>query len=351
MEKKLLQEVNRFRQMVGLNLINEGKEKLIGAISDLKGKASELFGASTRTSPEGIFYMKVNSATDEAAIKRIFNEAANKAFARRLIQKTMIDAGAKVGKTVEYGIVQKFERGETISDVKSKIQTFINSKIESPFQDEIIKYYDDCIDDIFTGKKGEDVFGREVKDPRTPKPSPDPSVPPRVDLVAAKKSMKSMADGINNSEVREYVNKEIDNLTEDTLPADPSIWVLSKIDGIGNILKKSKDIDMELMERNQKKIGTVTNSILNENLPKRIKLGAKTTWALLGLGLAVGVLVVAYNLWNDPVDEYESWKRKFTKSAEDSGVPRENARKAADEAVESGKEIRKKGKGSYIKRK
>ena len=349
MEKKLLQEVNRFRQMVGLNLINEGREKLIGAISDLKGKASELFGASTRTSPEGIFYMKVNSATDEAAMKRILSETVNKAFARRLIQKTMIDSGAKVAKTIEYGIVKKFERGETISEVKSKMQTFINSKIESPFQDEIIKYYDDCIDEVFTGKKGSDVFGREVKDPRAPKP--DPTTTPRVDLGAAKKSMKSMADGINNSEVREYVNKEIDNLTEDTLPADPSIWVLSKIEGIGNILKKSKDIDMELMERNQTKIGNVTNSILNENLPKKIKVLSKSTWALIGLGLAVGVAVVVYNLWNDPVDEYESWKDKFVKSTEDAGVPRENARKAADEAVESGKEIRKKGKGSYIKRK
>lgn len=125
---------------------------------------------STKTSPEDIFYMKVNSAEDEAAIKRILNDAANRQFVKKLIQKKMIKNGGKVTQTIEFAIVTRFNKGMSISDLKSKVQDLINQYIESPYKEEIMKYYDDCIDAIFTGSKAEDVFGREVKDPRSKSP-------------------------------------------------------------------------------------------------------------------------------------------------------------------------------------
>jgi hypothetical protein len=121
------------------------------------------------------------------------------------------------------------------------------------------------------------------------------------------------------------------------------------MDGIAEILKKSKDVELELLQKNQQLIAAKANNILNENLPKKIKTLSKTGWALIGLGLVIGIAAIVYGFYTDPVGEYESWKEKFTDSAKNSGMPEQSARKAADEAVEAGKQIRKKGKSSYIK--
>lgn len=302
MEKKLLQEVNRFRQMVGLNLINEGREKLIGAISDLKGKASELFGASTRTSPEGIFYMKVNSATDEATMKRILSETVNKAFTRRLIQKTMIDSGAKVAKTMEYGIVKKFERGETISEVKSKLQTFINTNIESPFKDEIIKYYDDCIDEVFTGKKGEDVFGREVKDPRTPKPDPANSAK---ELEIAKNEMNQWLNTFDiPSKYKKIIRDRIDNMTE--APASSSASVESMVNESLRMMNLNPNVRKSVMKEVGDFIGYLFNPKSEQQVSSFLKITRKVLWSGFIIYLLYRVAVLGIDAYNAGEDKLKN---------------------------------------------
>jgi hypothetical protein len=142
---------------------------------------------STKTSTEDIFYMKINSAKDEAAMKRILNDAANSQFVKKWIQKNMINNGGKTTQVIEYAILNRYNKSQDINRVKTVINDIIDRQIESPFKDEIMKYYDDCIDDIFTGSKAEDVFGREVKDPRSK--SPDSSnLTKEVEIVKKKRT-------------------------------------------------------------------------------------------------------------------------------------------------------------------
>jgi hypothetical protein len=244
MEKNILNEIHRLRELMNLSIINEGRNDII---TDIITSADKLFSKAAARPEEKIFNTEIKKAgTDAQKIKNVF--ASNPSLANKVIKRAIIDSKDEFFKTIEGRIVYFIESGKKPNFIKSKIGELFDSNVQGELKDEYLKYYQDLISELTNPnntKTAKQVFGREVTPSSGPKSKPKTVTGPVIkttdELINdVKKAFPKTPDAVFD-QIR-ILSNDIDKLKTD---GEKLRFVHTKIDELTKILSQNKKLNQE----------------------------------------------------------------------------------------------------------
>lgn len=298
MEKKILTEINRFRELMNLTLLSEGRGDLV---SDVIKATNKLFSNAVPNSAEDIFNKGIiSAANDTSKIKNIF--ASNPKLARKVIKQAIVDSGDKFFMGIEERIIFYIDSNMSSSDIKNRVKVFFDKNVTGSLKDEYLNTYNKSIDLLSSGQRNaKQVFGRDVK-PFQPKNKPITKT--SVELIDEVK--KTFPD--TPTEVFDQIkilSNQIDKLPTD---ADKFNFVIIKIEELTERYLKNKKLNREqtlnTIRQYKEAILTILPKIKN---PKKFVLSLLGIVAILAatcvirsVSSAVGELFsVETNRWSE----------------------------------------------------
>lgn len=271
MEKSILTEINRFKELMNLSIINEGRDDLV---SDVVNSAKKVFSRATPNSAEDVFNKNIiNAATDTQKLKMIL--ASNPKLARKVLKQAIVDSGDKFFMDVEGRILYYIDSGMSSSEIKNKVEGFFDKNVKGDLKDEYIETYNTSIDLLSSGRKtSNEVFGRDVT-PFQPKPKPQ--------VKTDEDYWKDMElTGWYKQNVPERIQDELRMRVSNILKSNPKSF-----DEFESVVKRAFS-GIDIPPSNLKKL----NSFF-ELIKAKKGLTWKQTWNLAAGGVKTSIILVA----------------------------------------------------------
>jgi hypothetical protein len=320
MEKNILNEIYRLKELMNLSIINEGRNDII---TDIITSADKLFSKATANPDEKIFNTEIKKAgTDAQKIKNVF--ATNPSLAKKVIKRAIIDSQDEFFKTIEGRIVYYIQSGKKSNFIKSKIEKLFDSNVQGELKDEYLNYYDDLITVLTTPnntKTAKQVFGREVtpsSGPTTkPKTVPNPVIKTTDELINdVKKAFPKTPDTVFD-QIR-ILSNDIDKLKTD---GEKLRFVHTKIDELTKIISQNKKLNREeflnTIRYYKEAIITILPKIKN---PKKWVLSGLAILAILSVGCyGRSVVAATADLFNADPNRWSEILRKICLASGNSG--------------------------------
>lgn len=158
MEKLLLNEVNRLREIMGLQILKEDRSKIVQS-------AEKLFISSAAQSVEKEFLGKLKGAADDTDFYKVLRDVAYVAETKTLMREVILGANQKLFSQMESKILG-FKNNKMVDDkIKKWIDNTIDEKLVVSSDDVKNLYktqYKSYVDDLTAGANSKDVFGRDI---------------------------------------------------------------------------------------------------------------------------------------------------------------------------------------------
>jgi len=128
MEKKILTEINRYRELMNLSILNEGRQEL-GA--DIVKAANKIFANAAFSTPEDILKRDLIRAESigESEIKKVLRSAPDQKLVRKLMKEAIIISGNKFFIQMEQVIQYFVNEGKSSDFIKRKIEEKFNANV------------------------------------------------------------------------------------------------------------------------------------------------------------------------------------------------------------------------------
>jgi hypothetical protein len=157
MEKLLLTEVNRLREIMGLQILKEDR-------SDIIVWAEKAFARSAK-SVEQDFLSKLKGAADDTDFYRVLKDAAYAAETKILMKEVILGSNQKLFSQMESMILGLKNNSVVDAKIKRWIDKTIDNKLSGASNDVKDLYktqYKSYVDDLTAGANSKDVFGRDI---------------------------------------------------------------------------------------------------------------------------------------------------------------------------------------------
>ena len=205
MEKKILTEINRYRELMNLSILNEGRGELG---TDILKAANKIFANAAFNTPEDILKRDLIRAESigESEIKKVLRSAPDQKLVRKIMKEAIIISENKFFIQMEQVIQYFVNEGKSSDFIKRKLEEKFNTNVSGELAEDFLKTYKRSVDLLYGGRTPQQVFGRDVG-PYKPKPKPDTNNLPSTTNVT--KFVDNIETKLENDPVFKNLNSSI----------------------------------------------------------------------------------------------------------------------------------------------